>query len=138
MSNKQTIEFFCPMVPPTKTHNDLVAYYNPKTKSPAIRKSTELHDVEDKLRAHFSKHRPEKPLAGAIDAFLTICYRADAKHPAGTLKTTKPDNDNLEKTIFDCLEREGFFAVGDQQIARNKTIKGYSVIPGIHVELREV
>ena len=68
---------------------------------------------------------------------MCICYQADAKHPQ-SLKITKPDNDNLEKTIFDVLDRLGFFETGDQQIAINHTTKCYDERSGIFVELREV
>lgn len=134
---KKRLRFWCALEPPTTTHNDLEAVVNRKTGKAFIKKSQTLHEVEAKLEAHIAPHRPEEPFHGACEISMCICYQADAKHPKG-FKITKPDNDNLEKTIFDVLERLGFFEIGDQQIAINHTTKCYDERPGIYVELREV
>ena len=105
---KRRLRFWCALKPPTTTHNDLEASVNKKTGKAFIRKSDELCDVEAMLEAHMASHRPEIPLHGPCEISMCICYQADAKHPQ-SLKITKPDNDNLEKTIFDVLDRLGFF-----------------------------
>lgn len=136
-SDKKRLRFWCALEPPTTTHNDLEAVVNKKTGKAFIRKSDKLHEIEASLEARIAPCAPEEPFHGACEISMCICYQADAKHPNG-LKITKPDNDNLEKTIFDVLERLGFFEVGDQQIAINHTTRCYDDHPGIHVELREV
>lgn len=135
--DKKRLRFWCALKPPTTTHNDLEAVVNKKTGKAFIKKSAELHEVEAKLEAHMASYRPEKPFCGPCEISMCICYQADAKHPKG-FRITKPDNDNLEKTIFDVLDRLGFFEVGDQQIAINHTTKCYDERPGIFVDLREV
>lgn len=135
-SKKNSVEFFAPMIPPTVTHNDLEPYKT-KTGKVGIRKSQRLHEAEAKLEAHFAPHRPGAKLAGAIKATLCICYPIDKDHPRG-LKVTPPDNDNLEKTIFDVMGRLKFFESGDHQIAVNHTTKCHDDRPGIYVALEEV
>lgn len=136
-SNKRRLRFFSALKPPTTTHNSLEPAINRKTGKAFIRKSTALKEIEAKLEAYMAPHRPEEPFHGACEISMCICYQADVNHPKG-LKVTKPDNDNLEKTIFDVLDRLGFFETGDQQIAINHTTKCYDERPGIYVELREV
>lgn len=134
---KKRLRFWISVEPPTTTHNDLVTSVNKKTGKAFIRKSDKLHEVEASLEARIAPNRPEEQFHGACEISMCICYQADAKHPKG-FKITKPDNDNLEKTIFDVLERLGFFEIGDQQIAINHTTRCYDDHPGIYVELREV
>lgn len=136
-SNKRRLRFFSALKPPTTTHNDLEPAINRKTGKAFIRKSTALKEIEAKLESHLACHKPEEPFSGAVEITMCVCYQADEKHPKG-LKITKPDNDNLEKTIYDCLERLGYFEVGDQQIAINHTTRCYDDHPGIYVEMREV
>lgn len=128
--------FFMPMIPPKTTHNSLETFRR-KNGSVGIRKSDALKSVEAKIEAHLAKHKPKRPLRGAVKSEIVICWQADAKNPQG-YKVTKPDNDNMEKVINDCMERLGFFEVGDQQIARNECTKCFDEHPGIFVRLEEI
>ena len=68
---------------------------------------------------------------------MRLCWAADSRHPAGSPKATKPDLDNVEKTLWDVLGRLGFFE-GDQQVALKRVAKLYGEVPGVYVRLEEM
>lgn len=68
---------------------------------------------------------------------MRFCWEADAAHPAGTPKATKPDLDNLEKAFWDVLQRLKFFS-GDQQVALKEVAKLYAEAPGVYARLEEM
>jgi Holliday junction resolvase RusA-like endonuclease len=49
----------------------------------------------------------------------------------------KPDNDNIEKTVFDALVKSGIID-DDAQIAKNSTIKVYSADPKTTIIMKEL
>lgn len=59
-------------------------------------------------QAFFERHRPEKPLEGAIAVCAALFYHAAVKRV--TPKTTRPDLDNLAKVIGDALMAAGIVA----------------------------
>lgn len=99
MSN--AFSFFMPMKPPTVTHQDK-AVRVVKGK-PVFYEPPALADARQKLTAHLAQHRPEKPLTGALR--LTVYWHFWTDDPAreGAYRTTKPDTDNLQKLLKDCM-----------------------------------
>lgn len=131
------VEFFAPMRIPSATHNDLIAV--PMAGGGArIVKSQALRDAEAAWETRLSRFAPERPLSGPLAADVRLCWEADAAHPAGTPKATKPDLDNIEKTLWDVLGRLGFFERGDQQVAAKAVCKMYAEHPGAYVRLEEI
>ncbi len=129
------MEFFMPMLPPTVTFQEKkLAVRNGK---PVIFDSDELKAAKEKLRAHLSTHIPEEPLSGALLLAVKWCYPADGKHPANTWKETKPDTDNLDKALKDCMETLGFFK-NDAQVCVEHIEKFYNDVPGIYVQLENL
>ena len=59
-------------------------------------------------QALFEKHRPKKPLEGAVEVCAILCYHAAVGR--FTPKTTRPDLDNLAKVIGDALMAAGIVA----------------------------
>ena len=133
------ISFFEPMVPPTTTHNDLEIRYKHQggRRVPFIGKSDDLKRAEASWRAHLAKHRPEKPLSGAVYCEMRVCWPTDGGHAQGEPKTTVPDNDNVEKTVWDVLKSLGFVE-DDAQIAHNRTMKMWADPAGIYLRLEEM
>lgn len=130
------IEFFEPMVPPTVTHNDLEVHHHGRKTS--VGKSVALLDAEAKWEAHLARFAPERPLRGPLRADLKLCWPTGSKHPQGSPKDTKPDLDNVEKTLWDVLGGLGFFAVGDQQIATKQVSKAWADPSGVYLRLEEL
>lgn len=129
------IEFFAPMVPPTVTHNGLEVHrYGGRAR---IGKSAALVDAEAKWEAHLARFAPPKPLTGPLRADLRLCWPTRGEHPQGTPKDTKPDLDNTEKTVWDVLQRLGYYE-GDQQIADKHSAKMWADPAGVYLRLEEI
>lgn len=77
-------------------------------------------------------------LYGAVEVSVTFGFATKDKKKHRTLKTTKPDCDNLVKLLLDVLADLGFFAVGDQQVALLSVGKFWSDKPYINILIREV
>lgn len=137
----RSISFFQPMVPPTTTHNDLEIRFKKDKKSgrnvPYIGKTEALQKVEGKWEAYLAQHVPEIPMRGALRVEMRICWPTEGKHRQGEPKVTKPDNDNTEKVVNDCLQRLGFFK-DDSQIADNRTMKMWADPAGIYLKIEEM
>ncbi|MBO7688657.1 MAG: RusA family crossover junction endodeoxyribonuclease [Kiritimatiellae bacterium] len=77
-----------------------------------VYKSPELLDLEAKYLSLLSPHAPQKPWNCPIHLATVWYFRMPQKCgfvDAVAWKTTKPDTDNLVKTLKDCLARAGFF-----------------------------
>lgn len=69
--------------------------------------------------ALLSPGRPRKKLTGPLGIYLRFTFTRPASRPDDTWKDTVPDNDNLEKSTWDALQKAGWF--NDASIARNLT-----------------
>lgn len=132
---------FVPIEPPTVTHNDLVAYVVMKRGVPMahIRKSDRLKDYESRFEAHVKSVAAEitDTLDGPLRETVKLCYPPTDSHRAGEPKTTKPDVDNVVKTINDVLENVGVIA-NDSRICDLRVIKAYSEPAGIFICIEEL
>jgi len=132
---------FAALLPPDVTHNDLVAYVK-KTKDgkmmPGIRKSDRLKEYESALTAHLSNMAlTTETLDGPLRETVKLCYPPTDNHRAGEPKITKPDMDNVVKTINDVLENVGVIA-NDSRICDLRVIKAYSEPAGIFIRIEEL
>lgn len=129
------LQFFMPMVPPSTTFQ---AKELAVVKGRAvIHDSPQLHAVKAKLLGHLSKYVPEEPITGPVRILVKWCYPVTGKHKAGQWKTTKPDTDNLQKALLDCMTRLGFWK-DDAQVASQIVEKFWSDVPGIFVFLTQL
>lgn len=127
-------EFFMPMLPPTVTHQEhKVAIIKGK---PVFYDPPELHDARMKLTAHLAKHKPKKRFEGGVR--LTVKWLFPNKsHKDGEYKTTKPDTDNLNKLLKDCMTSCGFWK-DDALVASEICEKFWADTPGIYVKIEEL
>ena len=125
------IEFFLPMIPPTITAQQHKIshgrFYDPP----------ELKMAKMKLRDSLIPYVPEKPLDGALRLIVKWCFPIKGKHQNGEYKTTKPDTDNLNKTLKDIMEDLNFF-VNDSRVASEIIEKFWADIPGVYICLEEL
>lgn len=129
------LQFFMPMVPPSTTFQ---AKELAVVKGRAvIHDSPQLHAVKAKLLGHLSKYVPEEPITGPVRILVKWCYPVTGKHRPGQWKTTKPDTDNLQKALLDCMTRLGFWK-DDAQVASQIVEKFWSDVPGIFVFLTQL
>lgn len=127
------IQFFLPMQPPTVTaqQHRVVAR---KGARPLFYDSPSLADARAKLTAHLGQHRPEFPFEGALRLVTKWCFETTASHRSGEYKSTKPDTDNLQKLLKDCMTSVGFW-LDDAQVASEITEKFWSDRPGIWIKI---
>ena len=130
-----TIRFFLPTKPPTVTHQEKsVHVVNGK---PVFYEPAELKAARSKLMANLAKNKPSLPLQGAVRLIVKWCFPITGKHKDGEYKYTKPDTDNLEKMLKDCMTELGFWK-DDAQVASEIVEKFWAEIPGIYIYAQEL
>lgn len=129
------IEFFMPMVPPTVTQQEhKVTVHNGK---PRFYEPAELKAARSKLTAHLAKHKPERKLDGALGMQTTWLFPCGESHLPGEYRTTKPDTDNLQKLLKDCMTATGFWT-DDAQVVMESVQKRWNDVPGIYIAVKEL
>lgn len=129
------IRFFMPMIPPTVTHQE--KSLTVRNGKPATYEKPELKAARAKLEAHLSKHRPDTPMTGPLGLIVKWCFPITGKHQDGQWKTTRPDTDNLQKLLKDCMTKVGFWK-DDAQVCSEIIQKFWAVHPGIYIEVGEL
>ena len=128
------IEFFMPMKPPTATSQEKkwrVVNGKPVSYDPPA-----VVAARSKLTAHLAGHRPERPLQGGVRLLVKWCFPR-GKHEDGEYRITKPDTDNLQKLLKDCMTDAGFWK-DDAQVASEICEKFWAEVPGIYVCLEQI
>ena len=128
------IEFFLPMLPPTATHQEK-AVRVVKGK-PVFYDPPELKAARAKLTAHLAGRRPERPMEGAVRLAAKWCFPR-GRHGGGEYRITRPDTDNLQKLLKDCMTELKFWK-DDAQVACEICEKFWAEVPGIYVWAEEI
>lgn len=124
-------EFFMPMIPPTVTHQEKqVAVRNGK---PIFYEPPKLKEARAKLTAYLMKHIPEQPYTSGVRLIVKWCF-PKGRHHNGEYKITKPDTDNLNKLLKDCMTHCGFWK-DDALVASEICEKFWVETPGIYVRI---
>lgn len=130
------LEFFMAMDPPTVTaqeHKVMV-----KNGKPIFYDPPELKAAKKKLTANLWPYRPVRIPHGPLELTVTWCFPSN-EYADGTPRTSKPDTDNLNKMLKDCMTRCGFW-FDDAQVCR-EIIEKYWVqyAPcGIFIRIRDL
>lgn len=128
------IEFFMAMDPPTCTHQEKqVRVVNGK---PVFYEPPELKRARQKLVDHLAKYKPLEQMQGPLELVTTWCFPAGS-HPDGAYRTSRPDTDNLQKMLKDCMTTVGFWE-DDAQVAREISEKFWAKVPGIRIRVTEL
>ena len=126
------MEFFLDIHPPTVTaqeHKVRVVRGRPM-----FYDTPRLKAARSTFESLLRQHRPETPLEGPVA--LTVDWHFNTKsHKEGTYRVTRPDTDNLQKLLKDCMTRVGFWN-DDAQVCREEVTKRWSrQKPGIHIKV---
>lgn len=129
-----TMDFFMPMIPPTVTHQEKRA--GVRNGKPYFYEAPELKTARSKLTSHLSKHRPPKPYRGGVRLMVKWCF-PHGNHQDGEYRITKPDTDNLQKLLKDCMTNVGFWT-DDALVASEIVEKFWAQRPGIFIHIEEL
>ena len=128
------MEFFMAMIPPTITHQEKqVHVVNGK---PVFYEPAELKRARQKLVGHLAKYKPEEMLEGPLELVTKWCFPR-GKQAQGSYRTSKPDTDNLQKLLKDCMTTVGFWK-DDALVAREITEKFWANPSGIYIRVTEL
>ena len=122
------------MLPPTATHQEQ-AVRVVKGK-PVFYDPPELKAARAKLTAHLAGRRPERPMEGAVRLAAKWCFPR-GRHGDGEYRITRPDTDNLQKLLKDCMTELKFWK-DDAQVASEICEKFWAEVPGIYVWAEEI
>lgn len=128
------MEFFLPMIPPTATaqeHKVMV-----KNGRPIFYEPTALKAARCKLEAYLLPHRPENQFRTGIRLTVKWLF-PKGRHRDGEYRTTKPDTDNLQKLLKDCMTRCGYWK-DDALVCSEIVEKFWADTPGIYIRIEEV
>lgn len=128
------IEFFMPIIPPTVTHQEKqVHVVNGK---PVFYEPQELKAARAKLEAHLGQHKPKQKYMAPVELVTKWCFPR-GKHKDGEYRATKPDTDNLQKLLKDCMSAVGFWK-DDALVTREIVEKFWAEVPGIYIRVSEL
>ena len=130
-----TIEFFMPMIPPTVTNQ--MHRISSRGKKVIVYDSPELAEAKTKLRTYLSYHKPDAPFTLPVRLITKWLFPLCSNHVDGEYKATKPDTDNLQKALKDCMTKEGFWR-DDALVASEITEKFWAAYPGIYIKIEEL
>ena len=126
------MHFFMPMIPPTITHQEKqVRVVNGK---PHFYEPQELKAARAKLRDSLALYKPDVPFRSGCRLIVKWCFPLTGKHKDGEYRITKPDTDNLQKLLKDCMTEAGFWK-DDAQVALEITEKFWAKQPGIFIRV---
>lgn len=129
-----TIEFFMAMIPPTVTHQEKQVHVIKGR--PVFYEPPELKAARQKLMGHLAKHRPAQPYQEGVRLVVRWCFPR-GKQTDGTYRTTKPDTDNLQKLLKDCMTACGYWK-DDALVASELAEKFWAEVPGIYVRIESL
>ena len=130
-----TAEFFMPMIPPTVTAQEhKVGIRNGR---PYFYDPPEVKQARADLMDHLAKFVPEKPYTTSIQLVVKWCFPITGKHRDGEYRNTKPDTDNLQKMLKDCMTRLHYWK-DDALVVSEVVEKFWAEIPGIYISIQTI
>ena len=129
------IEFFMPMIPPqTTAQMKQVTVRNGK---PVFYEPEKLKTARSKLMGHLSKHVPEEKYTGPVRLVTKWLFPMTKTSKNGQYKHTRPDTDNLQKLLKDCMSDVGYWK-DDALVVSEIVEKFWADTPGIYIKIEEV
>ena len=127
-------EFFMAMIPPTITHQEKKVHV--VNGRPIFYEPDKLKAARQKLTYYLGQHAPAEPYQGGLRLIVKWCFPR-GRHMDGEYKITKPDTDNLQKLLKDCMTAVRFWS-DDAQVASEVVEKFWADIPGIYIRVTEL
>ena len=127
------MKMFLLMEPPTVTAQQAkVAVVGNR---PMFYKPEKVKAARQMLIRHLKPFKPPSPYEGAIELHVVWLFPKGKSHKHNEWRITKPDTDNLEKMLKDCMTEVGFWK-DDAQVVKEIVEKRWSDDPtGISIEM---
>lgn len=127
------MKIFLLMDPPTVTAQESkVAVVRNK---PIIYKPEKIRQAKKELIKHLMPFKPKEPMEGPIELKVVWLFPRGKRHKHFEWRVTRPDTDNLEKMLKDCMTEVGFWK-DDALVVSETVYKIWSDEPtGISIEL---
>ncbi len=120
---------------PTVTHQQKqVHVVNGK---PIFYEPDALKAARAKLMAHLGQHVPDEKYNKPVRFYVKWCFPIAASHADGEYKYTKPDIDNSQKLLFDCMTDLGFWK-DDSLVVSLIAEKFWAHLSGIYIRIEEI
>ncbi len=130
------MQFFISMNPPTATAQ--MKQVRVVKNKPVFYDPPSVKEAKKALLANLSAHKPTTPMTGAITLRALWLFPKGKSHKNGEWRVTRPDTDNLQKMLKDCMTQCGFWK-DDAQVVREIVEKRWSDEPcGIYIEIEEM
>ena len=130
-----SISFFLPMKPPTVTHQE--KQFHVINGKPVPYEPPRLKAARNKLEAFLGPQAPIIPLSGPLRLVVKWCFPVTRGRADGQWKVTRPDTDNLQKLLKDCMTRTGFWK-DDALVCSEIVEKFWAATPGIYISVTEL
>lgn len=128
-------EFFMAMIPPECTHQEKkVSVVKGK---PVFYDPPEVKNARSKFTGYLAQHKPVEPYKTGCRLLVKWCFPRNGNHRNGEYRITKPDTDNLQKLLKDCMTAAGFWK-DDCLVASEIIEKFWADIPGIYIRIEEL
>lgn len=127
------MKIFLLMDPPTVTAQESkVAVVRNK---PIIYKPEKIKQAKKELIKHLMPFKPKEPMEGPIELKVVWLFPRGKRHKHFEWRVTRPDTDNLEKMLKDCMTEVGFWK-DDALVVSETVYKIWSDEPtGISIEV---
>lgn len=127
------MKIFLLMNPPTVTAQESkVAVVRNK---PIIYKPEKIKQAKKELIRHLMPFKPKEPMEGPIELKVVWLFPRGKRHKHFEWRVTRPDTDNLEKMLKDCMTEVGFWK-DDALVVSETVYKIWSDEPtGISIEV---
>ena len=124
--------FFLDIEPPTVTAQ--MRRVTMRNGKPMFYKSRALKDAKALFVGELMMHKPDQPFEGPV--FLRVLWLFPTKtHKDLSWRITRPDTDNLQKLLKDCMTEVGFWK-DDSQVCMETIGKQWTrTKPGIFIEV---
>ncbi len=100
-------------------------------------KSAALREWEATLEKALKPYVLTSPLEGPVALNVSWYFKTANKKKFGSWKVTKPDTDNMQKTLKDIMTKTGFWK-DDAQVVVERVEKVWSDVPGIFIHIEEL
>lgn len=129
------MEFFLNIVPPTVTaqmhkvtvQHGRVRFYDTQA----------LKDARQLFMTSLLPYRPTEPMSGPV--LLSVLWAFPTKsHKHNSYRTTRPDTDNLQKLLKDCMTAAGFWKDDAQVCVEVVTKRWTRETPGILIQVEKI